>query len=136
MCDKGKYCKEIDNNNLYMCVEIEKDIKKFLPEKCTQTDLFNECDNNFPCDTNNKSTPTTACTDPKTIYKTSSGDYECKDNDFPSGLYFYKKYDNNVQAKGSPKTTPRYDNRIIGGIITFIHDNYNEYNITKIEILI
>ena len=131
MCDEGKYCKEIDYN-MFMCVDIEKEIKKkTLDEKCTQSDLFNDCDDGLYCDTNNKCTSIITCTGQTTIYKTSSGRYGCKPNDMPSGLYFYKEYDNDYGIKDSKSTTIDYGK--VGGIITFIRDNSNQYYETKKE---
>lgn len=134
MCDEGKYCKAVDSNdNIYMCVDREKEIKKkYLDEACTQSALFNECGNNLYCNTNNKCVRATSCASTETIYKTSSGNYECKPNDMPSGLYFYAEYDNSYNPT-KYITTSGYDYGKVGGIISFIHDNSNVYKITKIE---
>ena len=80
MCDEGKYCKQVDD--LYMCVDREKEIKKkYLDETCTKNDaLFSECDNNLYCNTNNKCARSSDCPSGSTIYKTDSGNYECKPN--------------------------------------------------------
>jgi len=134
MCDEGKYCKALDSNDfIYMCVDREKEIrKKYLDEACTQSTFFNECDNNLFCNTNNKCTRLTSCPSATTIYKTNTGDYECKPNDMPSGLYLYNEYNNNYGIS-KQITTSGYDYGKIGGIISFIHDNSNKYYITKIE---
>ena len=133
MCDEGKYCKAVDSNdNIYMCVDIEKEIKKkYLDEACTQNDLFNECGNNLVCNTNNKCSRRSSCTSTETIYKTSSGRYECKPNDMPSGLYYYSEYDNSYIPSKTRSCVEDYGK--VGGIISFIHDNSNFYYITKKE---
>lgn len=137
MCDEGKYCKSVANQytrdlfDMYMCVDIEKEIKKKnLDETCTQSGIFNECDRNLYCNSNNKCT--FSCTGATTIYKTNNGDYDCKPNDMPSGLYYYREYNDDYSVKKTINS-PAYDYGKVGGIISFIHDNNNNYHKTKVE---
>ena len=137
MCDEGKYCKKIDD--LYMCVDREKEIKKkYLDETCTKNDgLFDECDNNLSCNTNNKCARISDCSSSSTIYKTDNGNYQCKPNDMPAGLYYYAEYDNSYNpTKEIPSGNINgisKDYGKVGGKITFIHDNSNHYYVTKKE---
>lgn len=134
MCDEGKYCKAIGSNDaIYMCVDIEKEIKKkYLDEACTQSDLFDECGDGLVCSTNNKCSRRSSCTGATTIYKTETGSYACKPNDMPSGLYYYVEYDNSY-IPSKTISTSGCDYGKVGGIISFIHDNSNNYYITKKE---
>ena len=143
MCDEGKYCKGVANRYstdifpMYMCVDVEKEIKKkFLDETCTQSDYFDECDSNLFCNSNNKCAY--SCTGATTIYKTEDGRYSCKPNDMPSGLYYYREYNDDYTIKktiSSPlyNSGKGHDYGKVGGIISFIHNNYNNYYKTKIE---
>ena len=134
MCDEGKYCKLVDDNDdLYMCTDREKEIKKkYLDEECSQSSLFNECDNNLLCNTNNKCARSSSCTGQTTIYKTEDGDYDCKPNDMPSGLCYYHELNNDYTTKKEiPQISSDYGK--VGGTISFIKDNSNQYYKTKIE---
>ena len=127
MCKEGQYCKSIDHD-LSMCVDFPKLMKKkVLGDTCSYDD---ECEFNLECD--NKCT-LTSCTNGK-IFKRSDGDYECKPNDMPDGLFYYEEFDNNFISKFSwvPKTCSK-DYGKVGGIISYIKDNDNIYHITKKE---
>lgn len=123
MCKEGQYCADI-SDGLSMCVDIQKQIrKKVLDESCTSDD---ECEKNLHCD--NKCTYT--CHNQK-IFKTQNGDYDCKDNNMPDGLYFYQPLDNNFIPTDTKSNSIDYGK--VEGIISFVKDNDNKYYITKRE---
>ena len=125
MCKEGQYCKSI-SHGLSMCVDIPKQIrKKVLGDACS---LDEECEQNLICD--NKCTYP-SCSNTEKIFKKQNGDYDCKDNDMQDGVYFYQKFDNNFR-RTDYKSNP-IDYGKVGGIISYIKDNTNQYYITQKE---
>jgi hypothetical protein len=124
MCKDGQYCKSI-SDGLSMCFDIKKQIRKKVLDETCSSDY--ECEQNLHCD--NKCTYT--CPPTKKVFKKQDGQYGCKDNDMPDGLYYYETFDNNFAS--TDYKTNDIDYGKVGGIISYIKDNDNIYHITKKE---
>lgn len=124
MCKDGQYCESL-SGGLSICLDARNQIKKkVLNEPCSYDE---ECEFNLYCD----SKCTFSCLNNQNIFKNKDGDYECKNNDIPAGLYYYVDYNNNFGVTNSGRSSKDYGK--VGGIISYKKDDDNIYHITKKE---
>ena len=124
MCKDGQHCESV-SNDLSICLDARNQIKKkVLNEPCSYDQ---ECEYNLYCD----SKCTFYCLNNQNIFKRKDGNYECKNNDIPAGLYYYMDYDNNFRVTNSGSSSIDYGK--VGGIISYKKDDDNIYHITKKE---
>ena len=124
MCKDGQHCESV-NHGLSMCLDARNQIKKkVLNEPCS----FNEeCEGNLYCDYK----CTMYCPSNGIIVKQDDGDYGCKNEDIPAGLYYYVEYNDNFISTKTRNNPIEYGK--VGGIISYKKDDDNIYHITKKE---